>query len=168
MNTPPLAFPRAPRPTSRVRSAVSAFCVPFSFRDQLVLIRGLPGSGKSTRASGLASVGFEHFEDDMFFVRDGIYRYDASRIKDAHAWCQKMTRDALATGKRVVVSNTFTRLQEMEPYLSMASRVRVVEARGNWGNIHGVPAAMVQRMAERWESLPPFAADLTGPLRRHS
>ena len=165
MSTPPLALPHAPRPAFRVRRAVSAICVPFSFSDRLILIRGLPGSGKSTRARSLAIVGFEHFEADMFFVRDGIYRYDASRIKDAHAWCQKMTRDALATGKRVVVSNTFTRLQEMEPYLSMASRVRVVEAKGNWGNLHGVPAAMVQRMAERWEALPARASDLA---RRHS
>lgn len=48
----------------------------------------------------------------------------------------------------------------MRPYLSMANRVRVVEAKGNWGNIHGVPAEMVQRMAERWEALPAGAPKL--------
>jgi hypothetical protein len=70
-----------------------------------------------------------------------------------------MTREALGDGKRVVVSNTFARLAEMDPYFCMASRVRVVEAKGNWGSIHGVPAEMVRRMAERWEALPAGASD---------
>ena len=51
---------------------------------ELVLIRGLPGSGKSTMAKVLALVGFEHYEADMFFVVNGQYRYDATRIRDAH------------------------------------------------------------------------------------
>ena len=73
----------------------------------------------------------------MYFERDGIYEYDASRIKDAHAWCQQMTREALTEGKKVVVSNTFVRLREIAPYRSMAERLRVVEAKGIWGNVHG-------------------------------
>lgn len=121
---------------------------------ELVLIRGLPGSGKSTIAKGMVADGFVHFEADMFFIVDGVYAYDASRIRDAHAWCQRMTRQALREGQRVVVSNTFTRLQEMEPYRTMGTKVRVVEARGSWQNTHGVPAAMVERMAQRWELLP--------------
>lgn len=104
MNTQPVAFAHASRPASRVRRTVTAICVPFFGRDQLILIRGLPGSGKSTRARGLAMAGFLHFEADNFFERDGLYQYDASRIKDAHAWCQKMTREALADGKRVVAA----------------------------------------------------------------
>ena len=117
---------------------------------KLILIRGLPGSGKSTMAKVLALVGFEHFEADQFFEVKGVYQYDASRIRDAHAWCQRMARQALEAGKRVVVSNTFTRLNEMEPYRSMTKNVRVVEATGRWENQHGVPAEMMQRMAERW------------------
>jgi ABC-type phosphate/phosphonate transport system ATPase subunit len=80
---------------------------------ELVLIRGLPGSGKSTMAKDLATQGYLHFEADMFFEVDGHYRYDASRIRDAHSWCQQMTRQALAKGLKVVVSNTFTQLREM-------------------------------------------------------
>ena len=89
----------------------------------------------------------------MYFERDGIYEYDASRIKDAHAWCQQISREALAEGKKVVVSNTFVRLREIAPYRSMAERLRVVEAKGIWGNVHGVPGDVVQRMVEQWEKL---------------
>lgn len=73
---------------------------------ELVLIRGLPGSGKTTMASVPAQVGYAHFEADLFFITDGVYSYDASRIRDAHAWCQRKTREALASGRRVVVSNS--------------------------------------------------------------
>lgn len=121
---------------------------------ELVLIRGLPGSGKTTMARVLAQVGYAHFEADMFFITEGVYRYDGSRIRDAHAWCQHKTREALALGWRVVVSNTFTRLQEMEPYRSMTTNIRIIEAKGRWQNLHGVPAERLRQMAERWETLP--------------
>lgn len=59
----------------------------------------------------------------MYFEVNGQYHYDASRIRDAHNWCQNMTRQALAAGKRVVVSNTFTQLREMSRvFISMAMR----------------------------------------------
>jgi len=85
-------------------------------RGELVLIRGLPGSGKSTMALVLAQVGYVHYEADMYFMQDGQYQYDSRQVRQAHQWCREQTLRALQAGKRVVVSNTFTRLQEMEPY----------------------------------------------------
>lgn len=121
---------------------------------QLVLIRGLPGSGKTTMASVLTLIGYRHFEADMFFEVDGRYQYDAVRIQEAHAWCQKMTRQSLERGENVVVSNTFTNFREMQPYVAMGARnVRVIEARGKWESVHGVPPYMLKRMAARWEPL---------------
>lgn len=121
---------------------------------ELVLIRGLPGSGKSTLARGME--GFEHYEADQFFTNaEGAYNYDAAKIKDAHQWCQQETHKALANGKSVVVSNTFTRLFEMQPYYEIAKifgiELRVVEATGNWPNVHGVPEEVLERMRQRWE-----------------
>lgn len=118
---------------------------------ELVLIRGLPGSGKSTMAKVLALVGYAHFEADMFFMQDGAYCYDRTRIRDAHAWCQNMTREALRAGQRTVVSNTFTQRREIEPYLVMSRNVRIIEAHGSWPNEHGVPDETLRIMAARWE-----------------
>lgn len=123
---------------------------------ELVLIRGLPGSGKTTMARGTMFEDFAHYEADMFFTDEsGAYHYDRDKIKDAHEWCQREAFKALANGKSVVVSNTFTRRFEMEPYFEMAKTFgiepRIMEATGNWPNVHGVPAEVVEKMRQRWE-----------------
>jgi len=52
---------------------------------ELLLLRGLPGSGKSTLAKLL---GGEHIEADMYFMKDGEYHFDGSKLKIAHEWCR--------------------------------------------------------------------------------
>lgn len=44
----------------------------------------------------------------------------------------------------------------MEPYFSMSKSLYILEAQGRWDKCHGVPPETVQRMASRWEELPPF------------
>lgn len=123
---------------------------------ELVLIRGIPGSGKTTQA--MAMKGYAHFEADHFFERDGTYKYEASKIREAHAACQANTRRTLAQGVPVVVANTFAKRWEMAPYLEMADKacipVRVIEADGRWPSIHDIPAEKVEAMRQRFEALP--------------
>ncbi len=121
----------------------------------LVLIRGLPGSGKSTMASVLSMIGYKHFEADMYFQQDGVYHYDSSLIRDAHVWCQQRMRSAMDDGHKVVVSNTFTRMRELDPYIRIArGTIQILEARGTWDNIHDVPQQVSLDMSSRWERLP--------------
>ena len=125
---------------------------------QLILIRGIPGSGKSTYAKKLMKEmqNVKHYEADMFFEKDGEYKFDPSKLKQAHEWCQAMTYNSLRRKQNVIVSNTFTTLRELEPYLEMVDAVPGVEVKvitviGNFGSIHDVPKEALDRMKARWQ-----------------
>jgi predicted kinase len=123
---------------------------------KLTLIRGLPGSGKSTMAHQIAiDTGALHFEADMWV--DYSKPHTPWAEKRAHAICQSQARHALVFGGSVVVSNTFTRAREMQPYLDLAcqygAQVEIITATGDYGSIHNVPAEEIQAMRERWEEV---------------
>ncbi|WP_112480979.1 AAA family ATPase [Vibrio variabilis] len=120
---------------------------------KLTLIRGLPGSGKSTLAKTFNAA---HYEADMYFLNaDGEYHYDASKIADAHAWCQTQVESALAANQDVVVANTFVRLWEMKAYKALAKRyqaeLEIIVCRGCYPNIHGVSDDVIASMQKRWQ-----------------
>ena len=124
---------------------------------QLILIRGLHGSGKSTLARQYAAHGYRHYEADQYFMRGGEYRYRADKVHVAHRRCQERARASLRAGHNVVVANTFATRAEMKPYIEAALRygcdVEIIEAAGDYGSIHNVPAAAIERMRARWEPI---------------
>ena len=121
---------------------------------ELILVRGLPGSGKSTFARKYYSH-YAHFEADMFFEQKG--RYVPALIGKAHEWCQHQTLKALQARQSVVVSNTATRRWELAPYLEIAAKtgakVKVVKCVGKFCNIHNVPVRTLEDMRKRWEDV---------------
>ena len=100
----------------------------------------------------------EHYEADMYFINEhGKYEFDASKIKDAHKWCQDMVFTAMSKQqKTIVVSNTFTQEWEMDEYYKLAEtfdyRVHsiIVENRHGGINEHGVPNDKLEQMKNRF------------------
>ena len=135
----------------------------------LTIIRGLPGSGKSSYAlsicEGFVSQGIKSgiCSADDFFTVKGVYTFDGSKLAEAHADCQRRTDLCLQAGMNVIVANTFTCRWEMQPYLSMAethnARVVVVDCFDGGmddatlaaTNVHGVPESSIALMRGRWE-----------------
>ena len=130
----------------------------------LYLLRGLPGCGKSSLAKSLMNAQTGHVETDMFFMENimensGNYNFDASKLKEAHEWCQKQT-DAYMQPygyNTVIVSNTFTQEWEMKPYYELAEKYGfvvfslIVENRHGGVNEHNVPEETLAKMENRFQ-----------------
>ena len=121
---------------------------------QLVVIRGLPGSGKTTLAKQIAKLGFVHHETDHFFESEHGYAHDESSLAQAHAWCIKSVSDSLLSGARVVVSNVSHLAYHVERFVELAERVVVIELTSNYGGVHAVPADRLEAMKLSWEPFP--------------
>lgn len=126
---------------------------------KLYLIRGVPGSGKSTFANDLKSAGIVSAvieADDYFTDNCGNYNFDASRLFLAHKQCQEITKSMLAYGKNVAVSNTSTTEKEVETYQKIADEYGatfvsiIVENRHSGKNEHNVPEEKIQQMRQRF------------------
>jgi predicted kinase len=126
----------------------------------LYLLRGVPGSGKSTVAQ---NIGGTHFETDKYFMVDGEYKFDPTKLKQYHQMCQNEVNLAMIQNHTahfndvIVVSNTFTQEWEMKPYFDLAKTYGyqvfslIVENRHGGLNQHGVPEDKVQIMKDRFE-----------------
>lgn len=132
---------------------------------KLVIIRGIPGSGKSTHANKLIK-GYQtdgritaHFEADMFFTsEDGSYHWNPKQISLAHQWCQNKVRESLRNCDVVIVSNTSVKNRDVDVYVEIAreagAKYEIHRMFGKYQNVHEVPAETVQRMLDSFEDYP--------------
>jgi predicted kinase len=121
---------------------------------ELFLLRGLPGAGKSTLAKSLGGM---QIEADKYFMDGDEYKFDPSKLKEAHAWCQNAVSVWMKSQDKIIVSNTFTQEWEMQPYYDLAEKYGyrvyslIVENRHGGVNEHGVPEEKLEQMKQRFE-----------------
>ena len=128
----------------------------------LILLRGVPGSGKTTLGNIILFNIQSNIQDvlsaDNFFINEkSDYVFDATKLKEAHNECQVKCAERMRNQfSKIVVANTFTQEWEMEPYFIMAERYNyrthcvIVENRHGGVNQHGVPAEKLEQMKNRF------------------
>jgi tRNA uridine 5-carbamoylmethylation protein Kti12 len=143
---------------------------------QVIAMRAIPGSGKSTFAKQLVSKARNSGEvavicssDDYFYqLGEGQYAFDPSKIADAHKYCFKKFMNAV--NKRadlIIVDNTNLSAWEISPYKMYAEAhdygFSINEVKSDVGEAfkrqqHGVPEEAHKRMSESLEKefIPPW------------
>lgn len=127
------------------------------------ILRGLPGSGKSSFAA--QQEGAVICNADKFHMVDGVYMYDQGRAAEGHEWCLRGFIEFVISGEEfIVVDNTNTSSIEIAPYYNIARAygylVRFYMFKCSIAdlikhNIHGVPEEVICRMAMKLaQSLP--------------
>ncbi|KAM4584052.1 NEDD4-binding protein 2 [Odontesthes bonariensis] len=151
------ASPQAPAQFSRLRLQGKV----------LVLLRGAPGSGKTTLARALLenNPGGVILSTDDYFTRNGQYQFDPTALGEAHEWNHKRAKEAFNRGTNpVIIDNTNMQGWEMRPYVVQALRhgykVLFKEPDSWWKHkprelqrrtTHNVPAETIRRMLNGYE-----------------
>ena len=122
----------------------------------LIIVRGIPGSGKTTFAELICDTVFS--ADDYHIDKDGKYNWKPENVGKAHEWCQSLTRKAMEQSlPRICVANTSTTTNEMRPYKRLAQKYGykvfsiIVENRHGGTNVHNVPEETLDKMAKRFD-----------------
>ncbi|NWT72784.1 N4BP2 protein, partial [Prunella himalayana] len=133
----------------------------------LVLLRGVPGSGKSYLARNLLedNPGGIILSTDDYFYKHGQYHYDPDCLGEAHDWNRKRAKEAFEMGiSPIIIDNTNIQAWEMKPYVTLAQQFKykvMFREPDTWWkfkpkelerrNIHGVSKEKIKRMLERYE-----------------
>lgn len=130
----------------------------------LYLIRGVPGSGKSTFAElmNMQAMTLINLEADDYFktynkeTNSFYYNFDPTKLQAAHKYCQTAAKIFLKDGFNVSVSNTSVTDWEVQTYKDIADECGakfvslIVENYHDGKNVHGCPDEKVEQMKRKF------------------
>lgn len=123
------------------------------------ILRGVSGAGKSTLAGELVPDS-PHciFSADDFFVIDGVCRFDAKKLQQAHRECFTRFCDYVDSDiGPLVVANTNITEKEFKHYIDYATEGGytvfsiIVENRHGGNNVHNVSEGTLNKQAARFQ-----------------
>ena len=124
--------------------------------NNLILVRGVSGAGKSTIAPMFKNAVLVS-TDDFFLNEYGEYVFDANSLVINHQFCQLAVSMMMKDEEElIVVHNTFTADWEMDAYFDLARKhgyavhTIIVENRHGSKNVHDVPKDVVKAQIERF------------------
>lgn len=141
-------------------------------KKELILMRGLPGSGKSFLAKQLSGKNGSIFStDDYFTDSQGKYNWDPEKIEIAHQWNNERIKKAIEQGMpTVILDNTNVsrwELRQLKPLVEYAEsqgyEVRIEEPKTPWAfdpeeltkrNTHGLSLEVIQSKLRKWHPNP--------------
>jgi len=121
----------------------------------LIILRGLPGAGKSALANILQG---DVCTADDYHIKDGKYDWKPENSGKAHFECQRKCEHFMhLSSPKIIVANTSTTEKELKPYYDLAKKYGykvysvIVENRHDGSNIHSVPEETLKKMSERFQ-----------------
>lgn len=127
----------------------------------LILLRGLPGAGKTELARVLSENNkWPVLSVDDYFTDPvtGAYEFKFAENHIAYKQCLEKTEMAMRhASEKLIVHNTFTLAWEIEPYFLLAGTyqyktfVVTVENYHNNKNNHGISEEQILKMADKYK-----------------
>jgi predicted kinase len=132
---------------------------------KVIIMRGLPGAGKSTFVKKNYPDAVICSADKYFINKHGEYKFDPGLIGEAHIHCLQTFLYFITTLKEklIVIDNTNVTTTEWIPYYRIAETMgyscEIIEVFADpkicvERNIHGVPKSTIDNMARKWQPVP--------------
>ena len=127
-------------------------------KKSVTIIRGIPGSGKTTFAELIADGKWPICcADDYFIDKEGNYNWSIEGLHSAHIYSESRCEHFMKNNtEKIIVSNTSVTYRDMKAYFELAKKYGykvfsvVVENRHGGINTHGVPDGTIESMKENF------------------